>query len=933
MCSARVRDQDALQIHFIESCSAFDQRDSSEYNAASVRRNTENDEPTSDLVEVVFRWEDTKESTENSIYLISSLAGQIKLDRTESLEAFESAKIIVPCGIHECQLVVDEDCYPVIDIEVDDMADVVHIILQEDPRIDHEPTVYNGYPSRAAEERAPLELFNQRGRHSKAKGAMEQDEITMEYARRILDEVTKYENDADEVASVRSSDSNYEAGRMTRRKKQLEDLSIGQKNENVASLAKNGLHQVQVHTIVAKKIPGEDSQLVQHEMDRPAITDRRDSQGSLTDSKYEERRDSRGSNDVRKDSMGSIRRAKIVNRKDSKGSLADARSEAGSDYVIQPPNGFQSENDQKPRTEKKRTKHLTKIARSKGYLDSLADQQSPVKNEQGTLEKKRESERADVPVPHDERPSWGPDDVNVDKEETSVESMRTRALQEEASELIAKCEAYRDHLEKSKQDNECLVEEIRDLQEKTKDYRDMMMSKDEKIEEYQAKCESYETELKRMKAENQSIMKEYVNISNRNEAIAGQVADQEETIKKKSDEVETLERRLDILLQDNKVLKEENESLQTAHKLQQEDMDRIIQDEVSDLKSKLKSVEVGSRSFQYEEMKKMSDLERTIKRLKSENDQLKHQLQKIKHEADLNDYDEDGIDGSDHADYRASDRRFEDKKSKYLSRDLSPTEGSYGRLSKHERIYQSTRTRKPLVASDTRSRSYDDHDSRIQSMTSYDSNQNYLRDIDPLRFKIPQSRHSDGITTKGSSTGPLRASHFDYVSEVGSDLSKYRRREDSDYLSRERKPRRERPRSFHGGAPSENDSRELRRNLASREHEDLSTYSYDFSHEQRETRNQDDIKKFSKPFAPDSIDDISVGMRVLVTRKSGGTSKGIVKWKGHLEGHSGPYIGIELETPNGRHDGVYEKRRYFYCKKDHGIFSTFAKIVMVWGMM
>ena len=62
---------------------------------------------------------------------------------------------------------------------------------------------------------------------------------------------------------------------------------------------------------------------------------------------------------------------------------------------------------------------------------------------------------------------------------------------------------------------------------KTKDYRDMMMSKDEKIEEYQAKCESYETELKRMKAENQSIMKEYVNISNRNEAIAGQVADQE----------------------------------------------------------------------------------------------------------------------------------------------------------------------------------------------------------------------------------------------------------------------------------------------------------------------------------------------------------------------------------------------------------------------
>ena len=49
---------------------------------------------------------------------------------------------------------------------------------------------------------------------------------------------------------------------------------------------------------------------------------------------------------------------------------------------------------------------------------------------------------------------------------------------------------------------------------------------------------------------------------------------------KKTEEVETLEKRLESLLQDNIGLKEENESLQTAHKLQQEDMDRIIQDEV-----------------------------------------------------------------------------------------------------------------------------------------------------------------------------------------------------------------------------------------------------------------------------------------------------------------------------------------------------------------
>ena len=48
----------------------------------------------------------------------------------------------------------------------------------------------------------------------------------------------------------------------------------------------------------------------------------------------------------------------------------------------------------------------------------------------------------------------------------------------------------------------------------------------------------------------------------------------------KREEVAMLEARLESILQDNKTIKEENESLQTANKLQREDMDRIIQDEV-----------------------------------------------------------------------------------------------------------------------------------------------------------------------------------------------------------------------------------------------------------------------------------------------------------------------------------------------------------------
>ena len=39
--------------------------------------------------------------------------------------------MIVPCGVHSCQLVVEEDCYPVVDIDIDDTTEVAHIILQD----------------------------------------------------------------------------------------------------------------------------------------------------------------------------------------------------------------------------------------------------------------------------------------------------------------------------------------------------------------------------------------------------------------------------------------------------------------------------------------------------------------------------------------------------------------------------------------------------------------------------------------------------------------------------------------------------------------------------------------------------------------------------------------------------------------------------------
>lgn len=39
--------------------------------------------------------------------------------------------MIVPCGVHSCQLVVDEECYPVVDINIDLSSEIIYIILQE----------------------------------------------------------------------------------------------------------------------------------------------------------------------------------------------------------------------------------------------------------------------------------------------------------------------------------------------------------------------------------------------------------------------------------------------------------------------------------------------------------------------------------------------------------------------------------------------------------------------------------------------------------------------------------------------------------------------------------------------------------------------------------------------------------------------------------
>nr|XP_054770682.1 uncharacterized protein LOC129278562 [Lytechinus pictus] len=70
---------------------------------------------------------------------------------------------------------------------------------------------------------------------------------------------------------------------------------------------------------------------------------------------------------------------------------------------------------------------------------------------------------------------------------------------------------------------------------------------------------------------------------------------------------------------------------------------------------------------------------------------------------------------------------------------------------------------------------------------------------------------------------------------------------------------------------------------------------------------------------------INVGQRVEVIYK-GEVLEGTVKYKGGLTNTTGDWVGIELDEPVGKHNGLYKGRQYFSCKNKHGIFIHPSRI-------
>ncbi|KAL5005922.1 hypothetical protein ScPMuIL_017080 [Solemya velum] len=87
--------------------------------------------------------------------------------------------------------------------------------------------------------------------------------------------------------------------------------------------------------------------------------------------------------------------------------------------------------------------------------------------------------------------------------------------------------------------------------------------------------------------------------------------------------------------------------------------------------------------------------------------------------------------------------------------------------------------------------------------------------------------------------------------------------------------------------------------------EDLASYS-------------DDFREDAHLFTVNSTLQIQLNDHVVVK----GERTGCVQYIGHLENLGKPnmlFVGLELDAPVGNHDGFLDGKRYFYCRKDHGV--------------
>lgn len=67
---------------------------------------------------------------------------------------------------------------------------------------------------------------------------------------------------------------------------------------------------------------------------------------------------------------------------------------------------------------------------------------------------------------------------------------------------------------------------------------------------------------------------------------------------------------------------------------------------------------------------------------------------------------------------------------------------------------------------------------------------------------------------------------------------------------------------------------------------------------------------------------LGIGARVLVKEK-----EGTVQFLGNAEFAAGKWVGVELDTPDGKNSGAVQGRDYFPCRPNHGLFVRQSQVL------
>ena len=237
----------------------------------------------------------------------------------------------------------------------------------------------------------------------------------------------------------------------------------------------------------------------------------------------------------------------------------------------------------------------------------------------------------------------------------------------------------------------------------------------------------------------------------------------------------------------------------------------------------MKTLKFSNRSFQNDDARKVKELREKVVDLSMENEKLQGKLTRIHQELTASQT-ELSANGE-------RQQRSYDLNRNYITDDYSPARDRYTEspAERHEgsrRYPADDLAHKPIIKSSSKSRDYDDHYSGPKFSSDYerkdidrsarydyklDDNYNFLpnHNLTTSRYKSSSSRQRDEHRTT-SSADPTRVSHPSYNDPTEhSSLSQYAKENvDLDSIlapvttsvaRRERKAKRERPHSFHGG--------------------------------------------------------------------------------------------------------------------------------------